>query len=137
MSHQDLKRLAEAATPGPWSPPPQGFDFDRMYNPEDFRGSVTQAALTANGVDPLLHVYGFGWSEGNLDADTAYIAAANPTVVLALLAEIEALREALGWFVSDERFQVAVGGNPQVVERMIEQARQVYAATIKQEQEDG
>lgn len=53
----------------------------------------------------------------------------------ALLAEIEALREALGWFVADERFQIAVGGNPQVVERMIEQARQVYAASIKQEQE--
>ena len=34
-----------------------------------------------------------------------------------------AMREALGFFLADERFQVSVGGNPNVVERMLEQAR--------------
>lgn len=34
---------------------------------------------------------------------------------------------ALGWFLSDERFQVAVGGNPNAVERMLASARTIYA----------
>lgn len=40
--------------------------------------------------------------------------------------ELSRMREALGWFVADERFQVAVGGNPNVVERMIAEARDLY-----------
>jgi hypothetical protein len=36
------------------------------------------------------------------------------------------LHAALGWFLDDERFQVTVGGNPNVVEPMIAQARQIY-----------
>ena len=39
------------------------------------------------------------------------------------------LREALSWFLSDERFQVGVGGNPIVVERMIAEARKILEAT--------
>ena len=38
----------------------------------------------------------------------------------------ERLRVALGWFVDDERFQVAVGGNPNVVESMIAEAKRIY-----------
>lgn len=34
------------------------------------------------------------------------------------------LREALGWFLNDERFQVSIGGNPIVVCQMIHNARQ-------------
>lgn len=34
---------------------------------------------------------------------------------------------ALGWFIADERFQVAVGGNPNVVAHMLESARAIYA----------
>lgn len=37
--------------------------------------------------------------------------------------EILQLREALGWFLTDPRFQVAVGGNPNVVNRMLADAR--------------
>ena len=38
----------------------------------------------------------------------------------------ERLRVALGWFVDDERFRVAVGGNPSVVESMIAEAKRIY-----------
>jgi hypothetical protein len=44
-----------------------------------------------------------------------------------LIAAAPELLEALRWFVDDERFQVAVGGNPNVVERMIANAQAVYA----------
>lgn len=37
------------------------------------------------------------------------------------------LHEALGWFLNDSRFQVGVGGNPDVVESMIAEAREVYS----------
>lgn len=46
------------------------------------------------------------------------------------IAELEAhserLRVALGWFVDDKRFVVGVGGNPNVVEPMIAEARRLY-----------
>ena len=35
-------------------------------------------------------------------------------------------RRVLGWFLADERFQVAVGGNPNVVEKMLADARVIY-----------
>lgn len=40
-----------------------------------------------------------------------------------LTAEVKALRTALNWFVNDPRFQVAVGGNPRVVQQMIVDAK--------------
>lgn len=43
--------------------------------------------------------------------------------IAALQAEVARLREALGWFLADPQFQVAVGGNPIVVERMLAAAR--------------
>jgi hypothetical protein len=39
---------------------------------------------------------------------------------------IRELEAALGWFLADERFRVAVGGNPKVVERMLTEARAIY-----------
>ena len=49
-------------------------------------------------------------------------------IMSARIKELEAenarLREALGWFISDSRFVVQVGGNPNVVPQMIEAARQ-------------
>ena len=41
----------------------------------------------------------------------------------AALARVGVLEEALGWFLTDERFVVSVGGNPNVVDRMLSQAR--------------
>ena len=53
-----------------------------------------------------------------------------------LIKEVEALREALGWFVDDDRFQVGVGGNPNVVEAMIAEAKARHSSdTLKTEQE--
>ncbi len=43
-----------------------------------------------------------------------------------LHARIAELEEALGWFVADERFQVSVGGNPNVVPKMIADAQAIY-----------
>ncbi len=40
-----------------------------------------------------------------------------------LVREIDKLREALGWFLADTRYQVWVGGNPRVVNRMLAEAR--------------
>ncbi len=45
-------------------------------------------------------------------------------------AEIERLREALGWFLNDSRFVVQVGGNPNVVPQMIEAARAALEETL-------
>jgi hypothetical protein len=41
----------------------------------------------------------------------------------ALEARNKKLEEALSWFLEDERFQVAVGGNPNAVENMLSAAR--------------
>jgi hypothetical protein len=39
------------------------------------------------------------------------------------------LESTLRWFLDDERFQVAVGGNPNVVEKMLSDARAALAGT--------
>lgn len=46
-------------------------------------------------------------------------------------AELIRLREALSWFLTDERFSVAVAGNPNVVERMLADARAVLEGKAK------
>ena len=66
------KALAEAATAGPWV---AGHSF---INPE---GSV----------DAPAHTYAY---HHNKEANAAYIAAANPAAVLALLADLDAARKA-------------------------------------------
>jgi len=90
----ELRRLAEAATPGPWEwvgGPPEPF------------------ALKSNGKDGKAYQYvlhgesGRVYSEYSDDPDfievsiddSAYIAAANPARVLALLDEIERMRESI------------------------------------------
>ncbi len=42
--------------------------------------------------------------------------------------EIARLREALGWFLTDSRFVIQVGGNPNVVPQMIAAARAALEA---------
>lgn len=46
-------------------------------------------------------------------------------------ADAEMLRTALGWFLNDERFQVAVGGNPIAVDQMLAEARTIYLGDAK------
>jgi hypothetical protein len=63
---EELRRLAEAATPGPWV--------------DCGDGAVRQPSE------------GVGWhAEAYLPADAAYIAAANPAVILALLDRVDSL----------------------------------------------
>jgi hypothetical protein len=66
MNIEELKRLAEAATPGPW--------YDRAGV---LRG-------TGGGIKPIATIYN--------GLNSPYIAAANPAAVLELIAEVEALR---------------------------------------------
>ena len=87
----ELRRLAEAATPGPWV-------------------AATGAALIADAGDDATHVWYRRWRDerflsigkvldNELDQttpeDADYIAAANPAVVLALLDAADALRAEL------------------------------------------
>lgn len=75
---RDLKALAEAAPSGPWL-----VENDSMYFKDD---GYTRHMLDADS--------GMDVEEDKYCAALAFIAAANPAAVLALLAEIEQLREA-------------------------------------------
>lgn len=44
-----------------------------------------------------------------------------------LIAGAPDLVRALGWFINDPRFQIGVGGNPIAVDRMIADAKEIYA----------
>lgn len=89
--HAELARLAEAATPGPWvserSVDEWGVsviasnETGHISNPT--RGQVCHVSVVAgaSGDDPDL-----------AQANAAFIAAANPATVLALIAEVAALR---------------------------------------------
>lgn len=88
----ELRQLAQAATPGPW--------YDRAGV---LRG-------TGGGIKPIATIYN--------GLNSPYIAAANPAAILALIAEIDSLRdevngltgelgrerERLDWAVSRESF---------------------------------
>ena len=72
--HSELKRLAEAATPGPWA----------------YDGSYVCPARTEDGT-----TYVELWrsiADCHQPENTKFIAAANPDSVLALIAEVEGLR---------------------------------------------
>jgi len=45
-------------------------------------------------------------------------------------AEVTKLRMALGWFLEDERFVVSVGGNPNVVDKMLADARAALTVPV-------
>ena len=77
--HSELKKLAEAATPGPWV------------------AEKDEDTIRVDSSEPLPDIIvwcgSFGDSGGfNSDADKEYIAASNPDAVLALIAEVEGLR---------------------------------------------
>ncbi|GEM_PF-6453696 len=74
--HVELARLADAATKGPW-----------QWVGDDLRSlSSSHSVIVDGGYDGM-------WIPSDVDA--AFIAAANPATVLALLAEIAALRSEL------------------------------------------
>lgn len=92
--HAELARLAEAATPGPWSAADWGDDFGenklavQATEPEVL--SPGQSSIWPDGIRCLRVAETM---DGERPAeDAAFIAAANPATVLALLAENAALR---------------------------------------------
>ena len=92
---EELKRKAEAATPGPW-----------------------RAAISSSMVNSVCTTFETVCETGKNIDDALYIAAANPAAILALIAEIDSLRdevngltgeldrerERLDWAVSRESF---------------------------------
>ena len=72
----DLKAKAEAATPGPWGVFETGSSIT-VYLPESYLGN--HIACMARGGVPAEEEF----------SNAAYIAAANPATILALIAEIE------------------------------------------------
>ena len=92
---EELKRKAEAATPGPW-----------------------RAAISSSMVNSVCTTFETVCETGKNIDDALYIAAANPAAILALIAEIDSLRdevngltgelgrerERVDWAVSRESF---------------------------------
>jgi hypothetical protein len=75
LNLDELESIAKAATPGPWkSAHVKGHAFDQVF-------------AEVNGGDFLCDVY------GKTSVDAAYIAAANPETMLALVAHIRKLEE--------------------------------------------
>ena len=89
VDHAELRRLAEAATPGPWY---------RGHNENGASQGEMSVWPDSHMIGGLIAKAGWqmpweGWFEQPAK-DAAYIAAANPAVMVALLNEIDALQEA-------------------------------------------
>lgn len=89
--HAELARMAEAATPGPWSYRDM---TPNTYGPAFVDSAEVQSLAICGEAVGLSETHGFCLqvdSEVRM-ANAAFIVAANPATVLALLAEIAALR---------------------------------------------
>jgi hypothetical protein len=79
--HSELQRLAEAATPGPWNV------ANNRYGGV-IRGGPVQEFTNGSAQSQIVMCCGAEWMEpGQLERNAEFIAAANPTAVLALLTE--------------------------------------------------
>lgn len=81
--HAELRRLAKAATPGPWT----------LYVPEDYQGPDELPGYGVECAEGRAIVWGALEPETGcqFDRDAEFIAAANPNTILALLDEIDGL----------------------------------------------
>lgn len=103
MTLPDLAQLARAATPGPWRVEHVAgycIDYVLTEHPE------FQDKPHGNYVSET--TYAAGHKEQRFSADSAFIAAANPTAVLALIEVAEAAKEwrntiGCGWFYHREK----------------------------------
>ena len=104
-NHDELRKLAEAATPGPWE-----FDGYQMISKDPSLNYGTRIVLDAEEG----HVYSeYSSDAASLDVtpqNADFIAAANPSAVLALLdenarlrAQVGELKEALGPILGHDR----------------------------------
>ncbi|MFK1194740.1 ead/Ea22-like family protein [Pseudomonas aeruginosa] len=85
--HAELRRLAKAATPGPWT----------LYVPEDYQGPDELPGYGVECAEGRAIVWGALEPETGcqFDRDAEFIAAANPQAILAMLDEIDRLRSRL------------------------------------------
>lgn len=92
--HAELARLAEAATPGPWKGRQPAYSEGAAYIESELPCINGLSAWFSVAIVPAPSPEELGYSDGAIDSDAnaAFIAAANPATVLALLAEIAALR---------------------------------------------
>ncbi len=81
MNTEELKRLAEAATPGPWEYEDHGRLTGIIWGTNDY-------AIARLAYDGQV-------SDEKVDATGSYIAAANPAAVLELIRQRDELMEAL------------------------------------------
>ncbi|HCF2412887.1 TPA: ead/Ea22-like family protein [Pseudomonas aeruginosa] len=98
--HAELRRLAKAATPGPWT----------LYVPEDYQGPEELPGYGVECAEGRAIVWGALEPETGcqFDRDAEFIATANPKTILAMLDEIDRLKaenEALRRFAA-EAYQV-------------------------------
>jgi len=82
--YSELKKLAEAATPGPWT-----WDSGSNLNAPSLE--YPSAIIRAEAYEGMW--FGVYESKSQNDANEEWFSAANPSVILALIAENEALRE--------------------------------------------
>lgn len=99
-------------TPTPWLMAPTG---------RKLQGQTQPFAIAETGTFNLIAAL-FGDVKGGEE-----VAKANAAFVVRCVNSHADLVAALRCFLADERFQVAVGGNPIAVDRMLEQARAALA----------
>src|SRR5271165_5312894 len=91
----------------------------------DLRLEAAAEMLTAWDAWDVCESLKLDWARGAIDAE--------PDDALAMLTTAlrvtgaDELAAALGWFLEDPRFQVAVGGNPNAVDQMLADARAALA----------
>lgn len=123
MNIEELKRLAEAATPGPW-----------VSHPKGYCGAVCRADDQYN-----LVAVTYGQRRNNVLANEAYIAAANPAAILELIADRDEWKRQAESIVS-ERDKLEVQRDELLV--ALKDARELvdgwgaYASNYMQEKHD-
>lgn len=84
--YSELKKLAEKASPGPWWIDSHGMTMMSMPKLEVVFNHPAQSIAVRNEETGNLSHWRNDW-------DASYIATANPKTILALIAEVEALRK--------------------------------------------
>lgn len=119
--HAELAKLAEAATPGPWH---SAGGYLTVRDPDGRSFSSTIYHLDEMGQRrPTQPFQAVPFARA---ADAAFIAAANPATVLALIAEIAALRAERDHFESE--FKRQCGATADVIDRATEAERKLAEA---------